>query len=120
MLPRPFGGCVHEASNSYPARQPPFDRSFDEIGSEECERDRHADLAVAASLALGDAFDSDACVIDNLLKPAASPRDRGNQGCASLGADRTSVLGFNGIRHEYLPPPFRRRLVPRDVKGEVT
>jgi len=37
VLPRPFGGRVHEASHSHSARQPAFDRSLDEIGGEECE-----------------------------------------------------------------------------------
>src|SRR5262249_14685810 len=99
---------------------PAFDRSLDEIGSEECKRDRHVDLADAAALAFGDVFDVQACVIDKLLEPTTPTRDRGDEGCAGLRADRTSVLGLDGIRHEYLPPPFRQWLMPRDVKGEVT
>jgi hypothetical protein len=74
----------------------------------------------AALLSPSDAFDSNACIIDKLLEPATPARDRGDQGGAGLRADRTSVSGFNGIRDEDLPPPFRRRLSPRDVKGEVT
>jgi hypothetical protein len=49
---------------------------LDEIGGEECERDRHVDLSDAAPLALGNAFDSDACVVDKLLESAAPPRSR--------------------------------------------
>jgi hypothetical protein len=60
VLSRPFGRRIHETSNSHSAWQSAFESGFDEIGGEECERDRHVDLADAVALALGDAFDSSA------------------------------------------------------------
>src|SRR5215510_6518575 len=105
MLARPLGWSVTESSDASASRQPAFDSGFHKIGRQEGQRYRHIDLTQAALLSLSDAFDSDACVFDKLLKPTAPARDCGDQGGASLGADRTSILGCNGIRHEYLPPP---------------
>src|SRR5262245_36788265 len=110
MLPRPFRGRVYQTSNSHSARQPALNRGLDEIGSEECKWDRHADFSDAAPLAPSDAFSRDAFVIDNLLEPAGPACDRGDRGGASLGTYRTRILGLDGIRQEYLPPPFRGRL----------
>src|SRR5262245_1522154 len=120
VLARPLGRRLTESSDADAPCQPTFDSGLHKIGRQKGQRYRHIDLTYAALLSLSDAFDGDACVVDKLLEPAAPPRDRGDQGSASLSADRTSILGLNGIRHEYLPPLFRRRLVPRDVKGEVT
>src|SRR5262245_12358233 len=96
VLPRPFRGRVDKASHCHSSKQPALDRSLDEIRSEECEGDGHVDLADAASLALGDAFDGGACVIDKFLEPAAPARDRGDQGGASLGAEHRDTRAYLG------------------------
>src|SRR5262245_1573744 len=98
MLARPLGWSVTESSDASASRQPAFDSGFHKIGRQEGQRYRHIDLTQAALLSTSYAFDSDACIIDKLLEPAAPPRDRGDQGGAGLRADRASVLGFNGIR----------------------
>ena len=46
-----------------------------------------------------------------------TPSCRNCHKCSAVNNER---LGFNGIRQENLPPPFRRRLVPWDMKSEVT
>ena len=53
---RYFGWQVGEAGNSHAMREPPVDRSLDEIGREEGKRECHIHLADAAPLSLGDAF----------------------------------------------------------------
>jgi hypothetical protein len=56
VLPEPFGRHVAEAGYSHAMGEPALDGRFDEIGREECERDRHVDLADTASLSLRDTF----------------------------------------------------------------
>ena len=51
-LPAPFGVGVAEAFDVDAAREPPFDRSLDQLWSEECERERQIDLSYRALLAL--------------------------------------------------------------------
>ena len=41
VLARPFGGQVGEASDTHTVREPAVDGRVDEIGREECKRDRH-------------------------------------------------------------------------------
>src|SRR5262245_10621975 len=120
MLARPLSRRITKSSDPNAPWQPAFNSRLHKIGRQESQRYCHIDLTQAAVLSPSDALDSDVCVLDKLLEPVAPARDRDDQGCASLGADRTSVLGFNGIRQEYLPPSFRWWLVPRDMKGEVT
>src|SRR5262245_22702994 len=119
VLARPLGRCITKSSDPNDPWQPAFDGGLHKIWRQEGQRYRHIDLTQAAPLSLSDAFDGDGCIIDKLLEPMAPTRDRGDQGGASLGADRTSILGFNDIRHEYLPRPFRWWFAPRNVK-EVT
>jgi hypothetical protein len=56
LLARPLDRRIAQSGDADAAWQSPFDGRFDEIGREECERDRHIDLAYAASLAFCDAF----------------------------------------------------------------
>ena len=55
-LAGPFGRQVGETDNSHAMREPAFDRRLDQIGRDECKRDRHVDLADAVALARRDAF----------------------------------------------------------------
>jgi len=106
-----FVAANKEMTHAHSARQPAFDRGPDEMGGKESERDRHIDFSDAAALALGNAFDGDACILDNLLKPTAPARNRGDQGGAGLRADRTRAFGLNVVRQENFAPPFRWWLV---------
>ena len=120
MLARPLSRRITKSSDPNAPWQPAFNSRLHKIGRQESQRYCHIDLTQAAVLSPSDALDSDVCVLDKLLEPVAPARDRDDQGCASLGADRTSVSGFNCIRDEDVPSSFRRWLLPRDVKGEVT
>jgi hypothetical protein len=55
VLTGPFGSQVREADYSHAMRKPSFNRSLDEVGREEGERDCHVDLADAAVVARRDA-----------------------------------------------------------------
>jgi hypothetical protein len=49
-LPAPFGRSIAESLDADAARQATFDRRFDEVRREECERNRHVDLTQTAFL----------------------------------------------------------------------
>ena len=49
-LAAPFGGSIAESLDADAAREATFDRRFDEVRREECERNRHVDLTQTAFL----------------------------------------------------------------------
>jgi hypothetical protein len=49
LLTRPCDRCIGEAGDTDSARQPTIESRFDEAGREESQRDRHADVALAAT-----------------------------------------------------------------------
>jgi hypothetical protein len=91
VLAGPFGRQVGKTGNSHTVRELPINGRLDEVGREECERDRHVDLARSAALASGDAFGSGSGVGNKLVEPAASPRDRCDQDCTVLRPDWAST-----------------------------
>ena len=76
VLARPFGRHVAEARDSHATRKPTLDGCFDEIGREECERDRHVDLPGAAAYSPRDRFDVCGWVSCKLIEPTAAPGNR--------------------------------------------
>jgi hypothetical protein len=66
-LPRPFGWQVAEPGDAEAVGQALLYGGPDEIGREECERDRH----VPESLAFGDSIDANDWIIDQFIEPTA-------------------------------------------------
>ena len=75
VLLGPFGRQVGEAGNAHAVRKSTVDSRFDEIRREERERDRHVDLAGAASLAFGNAFGGGCRIGREFIEPTASAGD---------------------------------------------
>jgi hypothetical protein len=63
---------VGEADNAHAMRKSTVNRRYDQIGCEERERDRHIDLADAASLALRNCFGCCYPVSCQFIEPTAS------------------------------------------------
>ena len=83
-LTRPFRGQIAHPRHAMAVRKAPFDCSLDDVGCEECERDRHVDLPCAAALAHRDTFGFDSRVGHDLVEPTATLRNRCNQQRAVL------------------------------------
>src|SRR5262245_62555207 len=94
-------------------RKASVDRSLDQIGREEGERDRHVDLADAAAVSRRDALSVCRRVRDELIEPAAPAGNRGDEEGAVLGTHCAGVLRTRGPGHEYLTASSAWRLVPR-------
>ena len=99
-LARPFGGQVGEANNSHAVRESSFDRSPDEVGCEESERDCHVDLANAVAFPRRDALGICGRFRDELIEPAAPSCDRCDQESPVLGTHWAGVLRRVGCGHE--------------------
>ena len=87
MLARPCDRRVEQASDADPVWQSTFDGGFDEVRCQEGQRDRHVDVARAASLPCGDAVDCRGAGLD-LGQPSPSARDCGDELPPGVGADR--------------------------------
>jgi hypothetical protein len=87
LLTRPCDRCIEKAGDTDSARQPTIDSSFDEIWREESQRDRHADVTLAAGLPCGDAVDRRGTGLD-FGQPLPCPRDCGDELDPDIGADR--------------------------------
>jgi hypothetical protein len=72
VLLGPCGGQVGETGNAHAMWKSTVNRRFDEIGREERKRDRHIDLADAASLAFRNCFGAGYPVSCKLIEPTAS------------------------------------------------
>jgi hypothetical protein len=76
--------------------------SWAEVGKARCEegqRDRHMDVALAAGLPYGDAFDRRGAALD-LGDPLSCARDRGDELDPGVGADRTGYVGLSRCRED--------------------
>ena len=72
MLLGPCDGQVGEAGNAHAMRKSTVNRRLDEIGREECERDRHVDLSDAAPLTFRYSFGGCGPVSCEFIEPTAS------------------------------------------------
>ena len=92
VLPRPFDGQITQARDPQAVRQMPVDCGFDEFGRKECQRDRHIDLACAASSAVGDGVGCGGGIFHEFLEPKSPLRNRSNQRPFRVRANGTPVL----------------------------
>src|ERR1700733_4417923 len=83
-LPAPFSWRIAEPLDADAARQTAFHGSFDEIRSEEGERDRHVDLPNAAPFLDADFLDCRYSTRDYIIQPPAAFGDGADQASASL------------------------------------
>jgi hypothetical protein len=83
-LPTPFRRSIAQPLDVDASRQTALDRSADELGSKESERDGHVDLTDAALLARCNLLNVSDGAGDNLLQPAPASCNRANQPEASF------------------------------------
>ena len=76
VLAAPFGRGIGQPDDTNAMRQPPLDCSLHQTWCQERERDRHVDLADAASFARGNVLDILDLAADQFLKPAPTLSDR--------------------------------------------
>ena len=90
-LPAPFSRRIAEPLDADAARQTAFHGGFDEIRSEEGERDRHVDLPNAALLADTDFLDCSHSAGHHIVELLTAFGDDADQTCASLELLRLDV-----------------------------
>lgn len=91
-LARPFRWSIAKLSDSDAAWKAAIDGGLDQRGSEECHRDRKADLPSAAFLAKRKVVDRDGAR-DDLVEPSVAASDGADQPGAPFRSDgRTRLL----------------------------
>src|SRR3954468_14965800 len=112
VLPGPFDRQITETRDSQAVRQTPIHRGFDEFWRQESQRYCHVDLADAACGAGRDGLGCGIGILDQLLEPTASLRNRSDHRRFRFRANGPSVLpgwvglmrprqtAFRGIRSE--------------------
>jgi hypothetical protein len=83
--------AYRSADNSHSVWKWPINGCLDQPRRKEGERSRHIDPPHTASFAICDAFGLGSRVGDEFIEPSAPPRNRCDQECAVLGADRTDA-----------------------------
>ena len=84
VLARPFDREFAKTRDTHSIGQATFSGRLDEVGSKECKRDRHIDLAHAAVFSLSDRFNGDCRFGHELVQPPSSLGNRGNKEGAVL------------------------------------
>jgi hypothetical protein len=104
-LPAPLGRWITQPLDTDAAGQTAFYGSFDEIGREEDQRDRHVDLPNATFLAHAKLCDRADPTRDHIIEPLMASGDRGDQAGPALELFRTDVTSQCIMREEDLAGP---------------
>ena len=118
-LPAPFGQRIAEPLDADAAGETTFDGSFDEIGREEGERDRHVDLPDAALLADADFLDGGHSTGDHIIEPLAAFGDGAHQACAALELLRLDFPPGRMMGQQNPARSFGWRLLPGDRERPI-
>jgi hypothetical protein len=110
----PFCRSITKSLDSNTAGQPTFDGGPHEVWREKRERDRHVDLAQAASLTGRDLLNVCYRAGHNLVKPATTPGNCADETRPTFDPSGTNFVSGNAMREKYLPGSPGRRLLPWD------
>jgi hypothetical protein len=118
-LVRPIHWEVHQALDSKTARQSTFDRSFDEGGAKESERDGSADPTFSFAFARGQRFDGLVGTGGQFVEPVMSVAKRVSKDRTRFGSHRAHDGGSFALALDNLAASMGRRRRPGDDQDAI-